>query len=65
MGFFTRMMSYLTLGSTHPIRRLAAYYLLLVVVGLLVFASYRCSTRCSQATGSIISPRFPRCCKTG
>jgi len=37
MGFFTRMMSYLTLGSTHPIRRLAAYYLLLVVVGLLVF----------------------------
>jgi hypothetical protein len=37
MGFFTRMMSYVTLGSARPIRRLAAYYLLLVVVGLLVF----------------------------
>ncbi len=30
-------MSYLTLGSTHPIRRLAAYYALLFVVGFLVF----------------------------
>jgi hypothetical protein len=37
MGFFTRMMSYVTLGSARPIRRLAAYYLLLVIVGLLVF----------------------------
>ena len=37
MGFFTRMMSYVTLGSTRPIRRLAAYYALLFIVGLLVF----------------------------
>src|SRR4029078_2298347 len=37
MGFFTRMMSYLTLGSSRPIRRLAAYYALLGIVGLLVF----------------------------
>ena len=36
MGFFTRMISYLTLGSARPIRRLAAYYALLVIVGLLV-----------------------------
>ena len=37
MGFFTRMMSYLTLGSSRPIRRLAAYYALLAIVGVVVF----------------------------
>jgi hypothetical protein len=37
MGFFTRMMSIVTLGSSRPIRRLAAYYAILVIVGLLVF----------------------------
>lgn len=37
MGFFTRMMSYLTLGSSRPIRRLAAYYALVAIVGLVVF----------------------------
>jgi Domain of unknown function (DUF4956) len=37
MGFFTRIVSYLTLGSTHPIRRLAAYYALLFIVAFLVF----------------------------
>ena len=37
MSFFTRIMSYLTLGSTRPIRRLAAYYALLAIVGLVVF----------------------------
>jgi Domain of unknown function (DUF4956) len=37
MGFFTRMMSYVTLGSSRPIRRLAAYYALLAIVGLIVF----------------------------
>ncbi len=37
MSFFTRMMSYLTLGSSRPIRRLAAYYALLAIVGLVVF----------------------------
>ena len=37
MGFFTRMMSHLTLGSASPIRRLAAYYALLAIAGLVVF----------------------------
>src|SRR5512143_494035 len=37
MGFFTRMMSYVALGSSRPIRRLAAYYGVLAIVGLLVF----------------------------
>ena len=37
MSFFTRMMSIVTLGSSRPIRRLAAYYAVLVVVGLLLF----------------------------
>lgn len=37
MGFFTRMMSIVTLGSSRPIRRLAAYYAILVIVGLLVY----------------------------
>jgi hypothetical protein len=37
MGFFTRMMSYVTLGSDRPIRRLAAYYAVLFIVGLLVY----------------------------
>ena len=37
MGFFTRMMSVVTLGSSRPIRRLAAYYALLAIVGLVVF----------------------------
>jgi hypothetical protein len=37
MGFFTRMISYVTLGSSRPIRRLAAYYALLAVVGFAVF----------------------------
>jgi len=37
MGFFTRIMSFVTLGSSRPIRRLAAYYALLAIVGLVVF----------------------------
>jgi len=37
MSFFTRMMSYLTLGSSRPIRRLAAYYALLAIAGLVLF----------------------------
>jgi len=37
MGFFTRMLSFLTLGSSRPIRRLAAYYALLTIAGLVVF----------------------------
>jgi hypothetical protein len=37
MGFFTRMLSYVTLGSSRPIRRLAAYYALLFIAAFLVF----------------------------
>ena len=37
MGFFTRLITYLTLGSSRPIRRLAAYYGLLAVIGFLLF----------------------------
>lgn len=37
MGFFTRLMSYVTLGSSRPIRRLVAYYAVLAIVGLIVF----------------------------
>lgn len=37
MGFFTRMMSYVTLGSSHPVRRLLAYYAVLAAVGLILF----------------------------
>ena len=44
MGFFTRMMSYVTLGSSRPIRRLAAYYALLAIVGFVVFHFLPAST---------------------
>ena len=37
MGFFTRMMSRIALGSASPIRRLVAYYALLAIAGLVVF----------------------------
>jgi Domain of unknown function (DUF4956) len=37
MGFLPRMMSFVTFGSSKPLRRLVAYYALLGVVGLLVF----------------------------
>src|SRR6187399_747226 len=37
MGFFTRLLNYLTLGSSKPIRRLAAYYVILGIVGYLAF----------------------------
>jgi hypothetical protein len=37
MGFFTRVLSFLTLGSTRPLRRLVAYYALLGIVGFLAF----------------------------
>ena len=40
MSFFTRIMSYLTLGSSRPIRRLAAYYALLAIIGLVVFTFF-------------------------
>ena len=38
MGFFRRMIDFFTLGSDHPVRRLLAYYvILLVVVGALTY----------------------------
>jgi hypothetical protein len=37
MGFFTRLISYVTFGSSHPLRRLAAYYAALLIVGFVIF----------------------------
>ena len=37
MGYFTRLIDFITLGSSRPMRRLAAYYALLVIVGLVLF----------------------------
>jgi hypothetical protein len=37
MGFFKRLIDTVTLGSPHPMRRLAAYYLLLAALGLTLF----------------------------
>jgi hypothetical protein len=37
MGIFSRSISYLTLGSDKPIRRLAAYYGVLAIVGFAIF----------------------------
>jgi len=37
MGLFRRLISYLTFGSSRPIRRLAAYYAVLAVIGALLF----------------------------
>jgi lysylphosphatidylglycerol synthetase-like protein (DUF2156 family) len=37
MGYFTRLIDVITLGSPRPMRRLAAYYALLVIIGLVLF----------------------------
>ena len=37
MGFFTRLISYMSFGSSHPLRRLATYYAFLLIVGFLLF----------------------------
>ena len=37
MGIFRRLITYLTLGSAQPIRRLAAYYGVLILVGAALF----------------------------
>ena len=37
MNFFTRLIDVITLGSARPVRRLAAYYALLVLVSLVLF----------------------------
>jgi hypothetical protein len=37
LGLFTRLIDFLTLGSTRPIRRLAAYYAVLAIVGIVLF----------------------------
>jgi len=37
MGFFTRLISYMSFGSSHPLRRLATYYAVLLIIGFLLF----------------------------
>jgi hypothetical protein len=37
MDFFTRLINVITLGSPRPVRRLAAYYALLVLISLVLF----------------------------
>lgn len=37
MGYFTRLIDIITLGSPRPMRRLAAYYALPVIIGLVLF----------------------------
>jgi hypothetical protein len=37
MGFFTRLIDALTLGSAKPMRRLGVYYVLLIIVGMVMF----------------------------
>jgi lysylphosphatidylglycerol synthetase-like protein (DUF2156 family) len=37
MAYFTRLIDVITLGSPRPMRRLAAYYALLVIIGLALF----------------------------
>ena len=37
MGFFTRLISYVTFGSPHPLRRLATYYAFLLIIGVILF----------------------------
>jgi len=37
MGFFTRLISYMSFGSSHPLRRLATYYAVLLILGFLLF----------------------------
>jgi hypothetical protein len=37
MGIFTRLISYMSFGSSHPLRRLTMYYVVLLVVGFLFF----------------------------
>jgi hypothetical protein len=37
VGFFTKLITYMSFGSSHPIRRLATYYAALLIVGFLIF----------------------------
>jgi len=37
VGLFTKLITYMSFGSSHPIRRLATYYAALVVIGFLIF----------------------------
>jgi hypothetical protein len=37
MGFFKRLIDYITLGSDAPIRRLAAYYAAIIVLGVVLY----------------------------
>jgi len=37
MGIFTRFINYISLGSAHPLRRLATYYAVLLLIGFFIF----------------------------
>ena len=37
MGLFTKLITYMSFGSSHPIRRLATYYAALIIIGFLLF----------------------------
>ena len=37
MGIFTRFINYISLGSSHPLRRLATYYAVLLLIGFFIF----------------------------
>jgi hypothetical protein len=37
MGFFTRLLGYMSFGSSHPLRRLGTYYAVLLILAFLLF----------------------------
>ena len=37
MGFFTRLLNYMSFGSSHPLRRLGTYYAFLFLIGFVLF----------------------------
>jgi len=37
VGLFTKLITYMSFGSSHPIRRLATYYAALIIIGFLLF----------------------------
>ena len=37
MGIFTKLINYMSFGSSHPLRRLATYYAALLIIGVVLF----------------------------
>ena len=54
MGFFKRLIDYVTLGSSHPIRRLVAYYGLLALVTFLLFRFFPIVDQLLSGAGSSV-----------